>query len=92
MWVNVTLSKADEFFKTGVSYDFYTSNADGIVQNKAQYLADKKRQEMLELLDFKFFDQVKKVYGTVGIISGRIQAFSEGSYVSEVLYTALFVQ
>lgn len=92
LWTNVTLSKADEFFKTGVADDFYTINADGIVQDKTQLLADKKRLEMLEILDFKFFDQVIKAYGNVGIINGRIQAFSEGTYVGEVLYTAIFVK
>ncbi len=92
LWTNVTLSKADEFFKTGVSDDFYTINADGIVQNKEQLLADKKRLEMLEILDFKFFDQVIKSYNNVGIINGRIQAFSEAMYVGEVLYTAIFVK
>lgn len=92
LWQNVTLTKADQFFKTGVSDDFYTINADGIVQNKAQLLADKERLKMLEILDFKFFDQVIKVYGKVGIINGRIQAFSEGTYVGEVLYTAIFIK
>jgi hypothetical protein len=91
LWPNVTLSKADEFFKTNVSDDFYTINADGIVQNKAQLLEDKKRLELLEILDFKFFDQVIKVYGNVGIVNGRLQAFSEETYVGEVLYTAIFV-
>ena len=92
MWDNVTLTKADAYFKTDVSDDFYTINADGIVQNKKEYLADKKRQEMLEILDFKFFDQVIKVYDNVGIINGRIQAFSEGTYVGEIFYTAIFVK
>ena len=92
LWSNVTLSKADQFFKIGLSDDFYTINADGIVQNKEQLLADKKRLEMLEILDFKFFDQVIKVYGAVGIVNGRLQAFSEGSYVGEVFYTAIFVK
>ena len=92
MWNNVTLTKADAYFKTDVSDDFYTINADGIVQNKKEYLADKKRQEMLEILDFKFFDQVIKVYDNVGIINGRIQAFSEGAYVGEIFYTAIFVK
>jgi hypothetical protein len=92
MWDNVTLTKADAYFKTDVTDDFYTINADGIVQNKEEFLADKKRQEMLEILDFKFFDQVIKAYDNVGIINGRIQAFSEGNYVGEVLYTAIFVK
>jgi len=92
MWDNVTLTNANDYFKTDVSDDFYTINADGIVQNKQQLLADKKRLELLEMLDFKFFDQVIKVYDHVGIINGRIQAFSEGNYVGEVFYTAIFVK
>lgn len=92
MWDNVTLTNANDYFKTDVSDDFYTINADGIVQNKQQLLVDKKRLEMLEILDFKFFDQVIKAYGNVGIINGRIQAFSEGNYVGEIFYTAIFVK
>lgn len=92
MWNNVTLTNANDYFKTDVSDDFYTINADGIVQNKQQLLDDKKRLEMLELLDFKFFDQLIKVYENVGIINGRIQAFSEGAYVGEIFYTAIFVK
>lgn len=92
MWKNTTLSNATAYFKTDVSETFFTINADGIVQNKEQVLADSKRLEMLEILDFKFFDQNIKVYDNVGIINGRIQAFSEGTYVGEVFYTAIFVK
>lgn len=92
MWDNVTLTNADAYFKTDMSDDFYTINADGIVQNKAELLADKKRLEMLEILDFKFFDQVIKIYGDVAIINGRIQGFMEGNYAAELLYTSVFVK
>jgi hypothetical protein len=78
---NVTLTKATEYFKTDVSDNFFTVNADGIVQNKAELLADTKRLKMLEILSFKFFDQQIKVYDNVGIINGRIKAFSGGIYV-----------
>jgi hypothetical protein len=91
MWENVTLTNATEYFKTDVSDNFFTVNADGIVQNKAEVLADTKRLEMLEILDFEFFDQQIKVYDNVGIINGRIKAFSEGEYVGEIFYTAIFV-
>ncbi len=47
---------------------------------------------MLEILSFEFFDQQIKVYDNVGIINGRIKAFSEGTYVGEVFYTAIFVK
>lgn len=92
MWKNVTLTNATKYFKTDVSDSFFTINADGIVQNKAELLADKKRLEILEILSFEFFDQQIKVYDNVGIINGRIKAYSEGTYVGEVFYTAIFVK
>ena len=46
---------------------------------------------MLEILNFEFFVQQIKVYDNVGIINGRIKAFSEGEYVGEIFYTAIFV-
>ncbi len=92
MWDNVTLTKASEYFKTDVSDTFFTINADGIVQNKTEVLADSKRLKMLEMLDFKFFDQQIKVFDKVGIITGRIEAFSDEAYVGEVFYTAIFVK
>jgi hypothetical protein len=88
----LTHTDAAEYFKTDVSDSFFTINADGIVQNKAEFLADTKRIEMLETLSFEFFDQQIKVYNNVGIINGRIKAFSEGTYVGEVFYTAIFVK
>jgi hypothetical protein len=92
MWNNVTLKNATEYFKTDVSDNFFTINADGIVQNKSELLADTKRLEMLEILNFEFFDQQIKVHDNVGIINGRIKAFSEGTYVGEIFYTAIFVK
>jgi hypothetical protein len=92
MWKNVTLTNAAEYFKTDVSDNFFTVNADGIIQNKEELLGDTKRLEMLEILSFEFFDQQIKVYDNVGIINGRIKAFSEGTYVGEIFYTAIFVK
>jgi len=92
MWENVTLTNADAYFKTDVAEDFYTINADGIVQNKEQLLVDTERLRMLEILDFKFFDQIIKSYDDVGIINGRTQAFLDGAYVGEIFYTAIFIK
>jgi hypothetical protein len=63
MWDKVTLTNATEYFKTDVSDSFFTINADGIVQDKEELLADSKR---LKTLDLKFFDQEIKVYDKVG--------------------------
>ena len=92
MWQNVTLTNATNYFKTDVADDFYTIDADGIATNKQELLADTMRLRMLEILKFKFFDQQIKVYDNVGILNGRIQAFSDEKYVAELLYTALFVK
>ena len=92
MWQNVTLTNAATHFKTDVADDFFTINADGIVQNKEQLLADTMRLRMLEILKFKFFGQQIKAYDNVGIINGRIQVFSDEKYVAEVLYTAVFIK
>lgn len=92
MWQNVTLTNFARYAKTDVTNDFFTIDADGIVQNKEQLLADTMRLKMLEMLKFKFFDQQIKTYGNVGIINGRIQAFSDDKYVAEVLYTTVFVK
>lgn len=92
MFKNVTLTNATEYFKTDVSDDFHTINADGIIQNKEELLQDTTRLKLLEILDFKFFDQIIKVYHNVGIINGRLQAFSEDNYVGEVFYTAIFIK
>lgn len=92
MWQNVTLTNFANYVKTDVSEDFFTIDADGIATNKEQLLADTMRLRMLEILKFKFFDQQIKVYDNVGIINGRIQAFSDEKYVAELLYTAVFVK
>jgi hypothetical protein len=92
MWENLTLTNATEYFKTDVSDSFWTINADGIVQTKAEFLVDTKRIEMLEILSFEFFDQKIKVFDNVGIINGRIKAFSDGTYAGEIFYTAIFVK
>lgn len=92
MWDNVTYTHAATYFKTDVADDFYTIGADGIAANKEQLLADTARLKLLEMLKFKFFDQHIKVFGTVGIINGRIQAFSGEKYVAEILFTAVFVK
>ena len=92
MWQNVTLTNFANYLKTDVADDFFTIDADGIVQNKEQLLADTMRLRMLEILKFKFFDQQIKVYDNVGIINGRIQAFSDEKYIAEFLYTAVFVK
>lgn len=92
MWGNTTFTNADDYFKTDVSDDYFTINADGVSQNKEELLADKDRLKMLEMATFEFFDKKIRVYGNVGIINGMSKAFFDGNYVAEFLYTAIFVK
>ncbi len=92
MWANTTFTNADDYFKTDVSDDYFTINADGISQNKEELFADKDRLKMLEMATFEFFDKKIRVYDNVGIINGRSKAYFDGKYVAEFLYTAVFVK
>lgn len=92
MWRNVTLTNLASYMKTDVADDFIAIDADGVIANMEETLADTTRLKMLESLKFKFFDEQIKVYDNVAVINGRTQAFSNDKYVAEVLYTAIFVK
>ncbi len=92
MFENTTFTNATDYFKTDVSDDYFTINADGITQNKEELLADTDRLKLLENLSFKFYDQKIRIYNNVGIINGRSRAFSDGKYVAEFFYTTIFVK
>ncbi|MDQ3016335.1 MAG: nuclear transport factor 2 family protein [Bacteroidota bacterium] len=92
MFQNLTYTNAISYFKTDVSEDYFTIGADGVASNRDELLADTARLKMLEKADFKFYDKKIRVFGKVGIINGRLQAFFNGTYVAEYLYTAIFVR
>lgn len=92
MFENTTFTKATDYFKTDGADDYVMIGADGIVETKEELLADTERLKMLEKLTFKFFDQKTRIYGKVGVLNGRSQAFLDGNYVAEFLYTAIFVK
>jgi|SRR5680860_625616 len=92
MFENTTFTNAVDYFKTDVSDDYFSIGADGVSQSKEQLLADTDRLQMLEKATFKFYDQKIRIYDNVGILNGRSQAFFDGKYVAEFLYTAIFVK
>jgi Domain of unknown function (DUF4440) len=80
------------FMKEGVSADFVSINADGTRQDKEQMISDSARAKMVGAATFKIFDRNIRVYGDVGIITGRARAYVNDKYVVEFLYTAVFVK
>jgi hypothetical protein len=71
--------------------DFFSINADGTAQTLSKAIADSARMKMFAAASYKFFDRQYRVYGNVGIVNGRCQAYMGELYVVEFLYTAVFV-
>ncbi len=82
------------YMKDLVAEDYFSINADGGTDNKAQLMAEKdsSKQKMMAAATFKLFDKQVRAYGNVGIITGRARAYMNGTYVVEFLYTAVFVK
>jgi hypothetical protein len=47
---------------------------------------------MMAAATCKLFDKQVRAYGSVGIITGRPQAYMNGTYMVEFLYTGVFVK
>ncbi len=82
------------YMKNLVAEDYFSINADGVTQDKTQLMAEKDspKQKMMAAATCKLFDKQVRAYGNVGIITGRAQAYIDGHYVVEFLYTAVFVK
>ncbi len=92
MFESITKANRGEYLKNYLSEDYFSINGDGSTQNKAQLIADTAGGKFFEAFTFKNFDKKIKIYGTVGIITGRCQAFMNNMLAVEFLYTAIFVK
>ncbi|GAO41567.1 nuclear transport factor 2 family protein [Flavihumibacter petaseus] len=92
MFSQMNYEHAAEYFKNHVSKDFITINADGVMANKQEAAADTARLKMTGSAQLKIVERKIRVYGTVGISTGRAQAYVNGTMVVEFLYTAIFVK
>src|SRR6478752_6615166 len=89
---NGILHHNGDYYKNYVASDYITINADGIMADKEQTFADSARSQFLSQFLVKLFDKKIRVYGDVGIITGRAQAFMKETLAGEFLYTAIFVR
>ena len=85
------LHHSADYFKDYVAKDYITINADGIMADKEQTYADSSRFKFLSGFTWKLFDKKIRVYGDVGIITGRARVYMKDTYAMEFLYTAIFV-
>jgi len=89
---NGILHRDADYFKNYVASDYITINADGIIADKAQTYADTARFQFLSQFSWKLSDKTIRVYGDVGIITGRARVYMKETFSGEFLYTAIFVR
>ena len=80
------------YYKDYVSEDYITINADGVMANKVETWADSAKTKFMAAFTTKLVDKKIRVYGPVGIITGRARAYMKDTYAVEFLYTATFVK
>jgi len=93
MFANIVKLDPD-YMKNYVADDYFSIDADGGSENKAQLIAqkDSPKMKMMAAATVKLFDKQVRAYGDVGILNGRARAYMGDTYVAEFLYTAVFVK
>ena len=93
MFAKITKQDPD-FMQNLVASDYFSINADGSTNNKAQLMALKgtPQQQMMAAATYKEFDRQIRAYGNVGIVTGRTRAYMQDTYLVEFLWTAIFVK
>jgi hypothetical protein len=88
------VTQEPDYMKNLVAEDYFSINADGTTVNKTELMAQKGSpgQKMMAASTVKLFDKQIRVYGNVGIITGRARAYMGDTYIVEFLYTAVFVK
>jgi hypothetical protein len=80
------------YWKDFVHKDYITINADGVMQNKDEALADSSRKKMFAGVTSKLFDRKIRLYGDVAIINGRSQYLAGDKMIAEVYHTEIWVK
>lgn len=93
MFASIVTQEPD-YMKNFVAEDYFSIDADGVTETKPQLMAqkDSPKLKMMAAATVKLFDKQIRVYGNVGLITGRARAYMGDAYVAEFLYTAVFVK
>jgi hypothetical protein len=85
--------KYGDYWKTDISDDYITINADGIMANKAESLADSSRKKMFSVVTAtKLSDRKVRKYGNTAIITGKAQFMMGDKMAAEVFYTEIWLK
>ena len=81
-----------DYWKNKVDGDYITINADGVMQTKAEIMADSVRKNMFAGWTYKLFDRKIRLYGNVAIITGRSQYLKDDVVYGEVYHTEIWLK
>jgi hypothetical protein len=81
------------YFASIMSDDYVTINADGVMMDKMQTLADTAGRKMLSgEYESRLLARNTRVYGNVGIINGKAQVIVHNKVMVEFLYTEIWTK
>ena len=80
------------YFESIMSDDYITINADGVMMNKTQTLADSAHRKMMSGYACKLLDKTTRVYGNVGLINGKARVMVQDKIMVEFFYTEIWTK
>jgi hypothetical protein len=87
------ITKFGEYWKTDITDDYVTINADGAMQTKAESLADTAHRKIfVGLSSTKLSERKVRKYGDVAIINGKAEFIVGDKLAAGVFYTEIWLK
>ncbi|HRH50218.1 MAG TPA: nuclear transport factor 2 family protein [Panacibacter sp.] len=80
------------YFESIMSDDYITINADGVMMDKKQTIADTAHRKMMSGYACRLMEKTTRLYGNVGIITGKAQVMVQDKVMVEFLYTETWLK
>jgi hypothetical protein len=85
--------KFGDYWKTDVADDYVTINADGVMQSKAESLADTAHRKIfVGVSSTKLSDRKVRKYGDIAIINGKAEFIVGDKMAAGVFYTEIWLK
>ena len=80
------------YFASIMSDDYITIDADGVMMDKTQTIADSAHRKMMSGYACQLSDKTTRVYGNSAIITGKAQVIVQDKVMVEFLYTEIWTK
>lgn len=85
--------KFSDYWKTDIADDYVTINADGVMQTKAECMADTTHRKIFTALSStKLSERKVRKYGDVAIVNSKAQFIMGDKMAAEVFYTEIWLK